>query len=77
MHKISIGGRNKKWTVLFHKCNICGAIFHYCDKRCYCSKCMPKHNGWSYGYSTALNYGFILAERREREKQQLRKELDG
>lgn len=56
----------------FHKCKLCGAIFHFGNKTSYCSKCIPKSNGWSEGYSIALNYGFILAERRKREQQQLK-----
>ena len=75
--RIGIDDLSKTWKAPFHKCKICGVIFHHDNKRCYCSKCIPKFNGWSSGYSVALNYGFALAERREHEKQQLRKEANG
>ncbi len=77
MKRIGIISSDKEWSIKFHKCKICGVIFHYDDKRKYCSKCIPKFNGWSSGYSTALNYGFIIAARRKREKQQLKKEVNG
>lgn len=77
MSRIGIDDKSKIWKPTFHKCKICGAIFYHHGKRRYCPKCIPKFGGWSMGYSVALNYDFAIAERRQREIQQLRKEKNG
>lgn len=47
----------------FHKCKICGCIFHHGKRDSYCSKCVPKGSM----YSAILNYGFVIKERRQKE----------
>ena len=54
-------GSAVRWN--FYKCQLCGRVFHHGNKSGYCTHCVPKVNGWSYGYSVVRNYGEVVADR--------------
>ena len=40
-----------KTNLAFHKCRVCGCIFHHSGKTTYCTRCIPSFMGGSRAYS--------------------------
>ena len=62
--KIQVQSRALTVQPKFHKCKICGRLFHHGNKTSYCTKCVPDGGGWG----VALLYKEVVAERSKNEQ---------